>query len=74
MRVAELNGRPMDDEDGPRISRAIYQKMYSRWNEESSKFMLDLDSIAYALDDVAQEMRREGLPPSKWAQYVHFGL
>ena len=65
--------RPMDDRDGPRVAKAVYGEIFRNWKKGTSENVV-LDTIAYALDEVGQEMRADGLPMSRWAQYVHYGV
>jgi hypothetical protein len=57
----------MDDIDGPFIAERVYRRAFKDGS-------LDLDSIPYALDDAVQELRKSGVPASRWATYVHFGI
>ena len=67
--------RAMNDADGPRVARAIYTELLRGGLElEEDDLVVDLNTIAYALDDVVQEMRAEGLPPSRWTQFTHYGI
>lgn len=58
--------RSMNDEDGPKVAQIVYKALF-----ESEH--LDPDAIAYALDDAVQGLRRAGLPPNRWAPYIHMG-
>lgn len=59
----------MNDIDGPMVAKMIYEQLFDTESEE-----LDADSIPYALDDAVQKLRADGLHPSRWATYVHFGV
>lgn len=59
----------MDDVDGPRVAKAVYEHMFSGDGE-----FLDPDAVPYALNVVVKELRTQGLHPSRWATYVHLGL
>jgi hypothetical protein len=61
-----FNGRLMHDEDGPRLARQFYEALFAR--EE-----LDLDDIAYALDEAIQFIRQQGVPAERWALFMHMG-
>jgi hypothetical protein len=58
--------RMMDDEDGPDIARLFYEHLFAK--EE-----LDLDSIAYTLDEAVTKLRQKGVPASRWALFIHIG-
>lgn len=57
----------MWDQDGPRVARAVYESLFE--SEE-----LDPDAIPYALDDAVQHLRSLGLPPERWATYIHIAV
>jgi hypothetical protein len=59
--------RAMNDIDGPFMAERIYKRLFQNGR-------LDLDIIPYALDDAARELRELGVPASRWATYVHFGV
>jgi hypothetical protein len=56
----------MGDADGPLVAEHIYSAF-------SSAAELDPDAIPYALDEAARVLRKKGLPPSRWATFVHIG-
>jgi hypothetical protein len=56
----------MHDEDGPEVACKVYQELFS------AKF-LDPDTVAYAIDNAVQGLRRTGVPPYRWAPYIHMG-
>jgi hypothetical protein len=56
----------MSDADGPVIAGHVYAALCAR-----EKF--DPDDIPYALDDAVRELRRRGLPPERWATFIHMG-
>jgi hypothetical protein len=56
----------MGDVDGPLVSQHVYSAL-------ASKEQLDVDDIAYALDEAVHELRRHGVPPARWATFVHIG-
>jgi hypothetical protein len=59
-------GRLMHDEDGPKLAQRFYEALFV-------KETLDLDDIAYALDDAVQSLRRQGVPAERWALFMHMG-
>jgi len=59
----------MNDIDGPLVAKTIYTQLFAGEPE-----YLDPDTVPYALDDAVQMLRKSGLPPSRWAPYVHFGV
>jgi hypothetical protein len=56
----------MNDVDGPFVAERVYSKVFRDG-------YLDLAAIPYALDDAITELRKLGLPESRWATYVHIG-
>jgi hypothetical protein len=56
----------MDDSDGPRIAQWVYENLLK-------KETIDLDDIAYALDDAVRKLRETGAPPGRWATFMHMG-
>jgi hypothetical protein len=53
-------------EDGPTLAKTFYQELLK--NDR-----LDLDNIAYALDEAIRQLRDGGAPPDRWAAFVHMG-
>jgi hypothetical protein len=58
--------RLMNDEDGPRLARCVYEVLFER--DE-----LDLDDIPYALDAAVQALRNGGVPAPRWTLFMHMG-
>jgi hypothetical protein len=56
----------MGDEDGPKIARLFYDSLFSREK-------VDLDGIAYALDEAVTKLRQEGASAERWAVFIHIG-
>jgi hypothetical protein len=56
----------MSDEDGPKVARRVYERLFE-------KGRLDLDDVPYALDDAVRMLRDKGVPAERWALYVHMG-
>jgi hypothetical protein len=59
----------MHDQDGPEIARSIYSELF-----DGKSTLLSMDDVPYALDTAVRKLRERGLPLSRWAPYVHFGL
>ncbi|PSR73512.1 hypothetical protein PHLCEN_2v10653, partial [Hermanssonia centrifuga] len=59
----------MNDEDGPRVAKTVYEQLFAGEDE-----LLDPDAVPYALDDATRKLREQGLSPSRWAQYIHLGM
>jgi hypothetical protein len=57
----------MNDMDGPFMAERIYRRVFRDGK-------LDLGAVPLALDDAVRDLRQLGLPASRWATYVHFGL
>jgi hypothetical protein len=56
----------MSDEDGPKVAKGMYERLFE-------KDRLDLDDIPYALDDAVRTLRESGVPAKRWALYMHMG-
>jgi hypothetical protein len=56
----------MHDEDGPILARHFYEALFA-------KDALDLDDIAYALDEAVEGLRNQGVPAQRWALFMHMG-
>jgi hypothetical protein len=56
----------MNDQDGPEVARAFYLKLFAK-NE------ISVHDIPYALDHAIGELRDKGVPPERWATFIHMG-
>jgi hypothetical protein len=56
----------MNDIDGPFMAERVYKLVFSDRR-------LGLDEVPYALDAAVRELREMGVPPHRWATYVHWG-
>jgi hypothetical protein len=56
----------MGDVDGPFVTKHFYKKLF-----ESGT--VDVDAVAYALDHAVTELRKSGVPPERWATFIHMG-
>lgn len=56
----------MNDNDGPLVAEATYSSLLKQ-----EAIMLDV--IPYALDSAIQVLRKQALPPSRWATFIHMG-
>jgi hypothetical protein len=57
----------MDDIDGPFIAEGIYKRIFREGK-------LDMGAVPLSVDDAVRELRESGVPASRWATYVHFGV
>jgi hypothetical protein len=57
----------MSDEDGPFIAKHFYEKVY----KNPDRFHPDY--IPYALDYAVKQLRSSGVPPERWAPFIHLG-
>jgi hypothetical protein len=64
--VELMHLRAMNDADGPQIAKLFYEKLFS-------EDIITLDSVPYALDHAVSELRASGVPPERWAPFVHIG-
>jgi hypothetical protein len=60
------SGRAISDVDGPKIAKWFYEELLS-------KELIDADSVAYALDSAVGKLRDTGVPPERWAPFIHMG-
>jgi hypothetical protein len=56
----------MGDLDGPFIAKEVYGELLR-------KPVLELDDIPYAVDAAVHQLRATGVPPSRWATFIHMG-
>jgi hypothetical protein len=57
----------MDDIDGPFMAERIYKRIF-----QDGTF--NMSTVADAVDDAVRELRESGVPASRWATYIHFGV
>jgi hypothetical protein len=58
--------RAMHDIDGPLIAQWFYESLFE-------KETVELDDIAYALDEAVGRLRATGARPIRWATFLHMG-
>jgi hypothetical protein len=56
----------MNDTDGPLVAELFYKKLFA-------EDVITLDAIPYALDYAVAELRKIGVPPERWATFIHMG-
>lgn len=56
----------MNDMDGPLISRSVYTELLKT-------DPCDIQRVPYALDAAVRKLRDQGVPPSRWATFIHIG-
>jgi hypothetical protein len=61
--------RSMDDIDGPLVAKMVYQRLFA-----GEAVNIDPEVVPHALDDAVRALKSLGLPPSRWACYVHIGI
>jgi hypothetical protein len=59
----------MGDIDGPIVAMKVHGALLGGKGDG-----LDMDAVPYALDQATRSLRELGLPPSRWAPYVHLGI
>jgi hypothetical protein len=64
--LVESKRRAMSDEDGPFVAEKFYKKLFEGT-------LVDADSVPYALDDAVRALRAKGVPPERWATFIHMG-
>jgi hypothetical protein len=61
-----MSSRAMNDTDGPQLAKLFYERLFSA-------DIITLDAIPYALDHAVNELRKSGVPPERWATFIHMG-
>jgi hypothetical protein len=61
----------MNDNDGPEISRSIYQELFK---DDKLGRVLDPDLVPVALDSAVSKLQKQGVNPGRWATYIHVGV
>jgi hypothetical protein len=56
----------MNDADGPTVAKVFYEALLA-------KPVIDQDSVPFALDAAIQWLRERGVPPYRWATFIHMG-
>jgi hypothetical protein len=56
----------MSDEDGPHVARAFYERLFVSPT-------IDIDLVPYTLDEAVAVLRARGVPPARWATFIHIG-
>jgi hypothetical protein len=56
----------MADNDGPEIAQLFYKELFKRP-------IISVDSVAFALDHAVTALRQRGIPPERWATFIHMG-
>lgn len=59
----------MNDDDGSDVAETVYKQLFA-----GDRPSLDPDDVPYALDDAVRAMRARGLPPDRWASFIHLGI
>jgi hypothetical protein len=57
----------MNDADGPSVARRFYENLFAHWD------VITLEAVPYALDYAVAELRKSGVPPERWATFIHMG-
>jgi len=60
----------MNDNDGPEISRSIYQELFKDGKDQ----VLDSNLVPIALDSAVSKLQKQGVHPGRWATYIHIGI
>jgi hypothetical protein len=56
----------MRDADGPKVAAFFYERLFA-------KEQISLDDVPCALDYAVSELRKRGVPPERWATFIHMG-
>lgn len=52
--------------DGPFVAKTVYEEL---WKNGA----LEADNVPFALDAAVAKLRRRGVPPARWAPFIHIG-
>jgi hypothetical protein len=69
IRINSRGIRSMDDDDGPIISKLVYQHVMKRPLKG-----IDFEDIPRALDAAVRVLRISGVHPCRWATWIHMGI
>jgi hypothetical protein len=58
--------RAISDVDGPKIAKWFYEELLA-------KEVVDVDSVAYALDFAVGKLRDSGITLDRWVPFIHMG-
>jgi hypothetical protein len=61
-----IMSRAIADDDGPKVAKWFYQELLA---EE----VVDVESVAYALDLAIGKLRDSGVSPLRWVPFIHVG-
>jgi hypothetical protein len=56
----------MEDVDGPQVAKLFYERLFA-------EDVITIDTIPYALDYAVSELRKSGVPSTRWATFIHVG-
>jgi hypothetical protein len=56
--------RAISDEDGPKVAKWFYEDLFA-------KERVDVDVVAYALDNAVAKLRKSGVPSHRWVPFIH---
>jgi hypothetical protein len=56
----------MSDQDGPYVAKRFYEKLFEADT-------IDANTVPYALDHAVTALRNSGVPPERWATFIHMG-
>lgn len=59
----------MSDNDGAHVAKAVYERLF-----EGDSTTIDPAVVASALDEAIQAMRKQNVPPERWAPFIHIGV
>jgi CHAT domain-containing protein len=63
-----IRNRAISDIDGPKVAKWFYEELLSKEVVD-----VDVSSVAYALDYAVAKLRDSGVPPERWAPFIHMG-
>ncbi len=66
---SQLWYRTMNDYDGPAVAESVYRVLFGAGVD-----CLAPDDVAFAVHTAMCTLRNKGIPPSRWATYVHIGI
>jgi hypothetical protein len=66
LEVVIIYHRAMGDADGPLVAEHFYRCLFV-------EDVITVDAIPYALDYAVMELKKIGVPPERWATFIHMG-
>ena len=66
--LTHATARSMHDADGPMVASKVYSELVKH------RETFDYDAVPRAIDAAVRELKDAGVPPSRWATWIHMGI